>query len=98
MSEWLVPSSLRGFLGLAGFYRHFIKVLSLPKFSIPFIVECDASCNGIGVTLQQEGHPIAFFSKNLANRHLKLLTYERELIGLTQLQGIGSTIYGATHL
>ncbi|XP_031129124.1 uncharacterized protein LOC116030899 [Ipomoea triloba] len=116
------PTSLRGFLGLAGFYRRFIKgygvlaapltnllcknafdwsqeaaqafeelkraltttpLLSLLDVSLPFVVECDASCSGIGAVLQQGLHPIAFFSKKLADRHLKLPAYERELIGLS---------------
>ena len=34
--------------------------------------------------LQQKGHPIAFFSRKLAERHHKLAAYERELIGLAK--------------
>ena len=37
-------------------------VLVTLEFKNTFIVECDASGNGIGVVLMQEGHPISFTS------------------------------------
>jgi hypothetical protein len=58
------------------------SVLTLPDFSMPFIVECNASTYGFVAVLIQEAHPIAFFSRPVAPRHRSLAAYERELIGL----------------
>lgn len=125
MLEWPVPNNqrdLRGFLGLTGFYRKFIKgyaaivapltsllcknnfswtpetqkvfewlkvamtntlVLAIPNFSLPFILETDASGSAMGVVLMQDNHPIAFFSKQLSPQLQRVSTYVRELHVMT---------------
>nr|GFB17299.1 hypothetical protein [Tanacetum cinerariifolium] len=57
-------------------------VLALPNFNKLFIVEKNASGVGLGVVLQQNGHPIAYMSKALAPKHQPLLTYENEFLAV----------------
>ena len=57
-------------------------VLALPNFSKEFIVEFDASHQGIGVVLSQNGRPLAYFNKALFNRHQALSVYEKEMMAI----------------
>ncbi|KAG7579311.1 Integrase catalytic core [Arabidopsis thaliana x Arabidopsis arenosa] len=122
--EWPIPvnlKQLRGFLGLAGYYRRFVKsfgtiagplhaltktdafvwsveaqkafeelkdalcnapVLALPMFDKQFVVETDACGQGIGAVLMQEGHPLAYISRQLKGKQLHLSIYEKELLAV----------------
>ncbi|XP_049932541.1 uncharacterized protein LOC126409878, partial [Nymphaea colorata] len=57
-------------------------VLTLPDFSLDFVVETDASDVGVGAVLSQKGHPIAYMSKALTHRAKSLSTYENELFAI----------------
>lgn len=57
-------------------------MLALPNFAWPFVIEIDASDKGIGVVLQQAGHPIAFVSKALGPKNQGLSTYEKESLAI----------------
>lgn len=59
-----------------------VPVLQLPDFTQPFVVECDASSEGIGDVLLQDDHPIAQFSKGLSFSSRLKSTYDRELLAL----------------
>lgn len=57
-------------------------VLNMPDFDKDFVIDTDASWGGIGAVLMQNRHPIAFMSKALAQKHLGMSTYEKELMAL----------------
>ena len=61
-------------------------VLRLPDMSKPFILQTDASADGIGAILLQEDeqmkHPVAFGSKKLLPRERNYSTIEREALAI----------------
>jgi hypothetical protein len=57
-------------------------VLALPDSSKPFVLEVDASGNGIGAVIMQEGKPIYFFSKILGPKVVATSAYEKESLAI----------------
>ncbi|WVZ53887.1 hypothetical protein U9M48_004774 [Paspalum notatum var. saurae] len=120
--DWKVPEvvkEVRGFLGLAGYYRRFIEsfsriakpmtsllekgvpfiwtkerqatfdelkkrlttapMLTLPDLTKSFTVYCDASKEGLGCVLMQEGKVIAYASRQLRKHEVNYPTHDLEL-------------------
>ncbi|WVZ52267.1 hypothetical protein U9M48_003343, partial [Paspalum notatum var. saurae] len=123
VTDWKVPEvvkEVRGFLGLAGYYRRFIEsfskiakpmtsllekgapfiwtkerqdafdelkkrlttapVLTLPDLTKSFTVYCDASKEGLGCVLMQEGKVIAYASRQLRKHEVNYPTHDLELV------------------
>ncbi|KAG8363066.1 hypothetical protein BUALT_BualtUnG0007900 [Buddleja alternifolia] len=78
VKDWPLPKNSKQ---LRVFFRvEWSPILILPDFTKEFIVETDASGQGIGAVLLQMGKPIAFMSKALTGRNLGLSVYEKELM------------------
>ena len=56
--------------------------LALPDFTQPFVLECDASGEGIGVVLMQGGHPVAFQSWKLLPCERLYAIYDKEMLAI----------------
>ncbi|WVZ76220.1 hypothetical protein U9M48_024209 [Paspalum notatum var. saurae] len=125
ITNWEVPQTpkeVRGFLGLAGYYRRFIEnfsktakpmtsllekdaafkwtadrqaafdelkrrlttapVLTLPDQQKKFTVYCDASRDGLGCVLMQEGKVVAYGSRQLRKHEVNYPTHDLELADL----------------
>jgi hypothetical protein len=59
-------------------------VLAMPDFSIPFVLEADASGYGIGAVLMQRGQPIAFLSKAIGPKAAGWSTYDKEALAIIE--------------
>jgi hypothetical protein len=57
-------------------------VLALPNFTLPFVLECDASDEGIGAFLMQVGHPIVFESRKLSQPERLYSIYDNEMLAI----------------
>ncbi|WVZ63658.1 hypothetical protein U9M48_013272 [Paspalum notatum var. saurae] len=107
--NWKQPETvteIQSFLGLAGYYRRFIKdfsktakpmtsltkknanlkrslttvpVLAQPDVTKPFDVYCDASGNGLGCVLMQEGRVVVYASRQLRKHEANYPTHDLEL-------------------
>lgn len=56
--------------------------LALPDFNVPFIIQTDASGDGIGAVLSQNGRPIAYMSRSLGVAKRNWSTYAREMLAI----------------
>ena len=126
MVAWPRPtniSELRGFLGLTGYYRKFVKnygiiagpltnllkqgqfgwndeveaaflalkqamtttpTLEIPNFDDSFTIEADASGDGIGAVLSQQGKPIAFMSRALGISKRSWSVYAKQMLVMVE--------------
>jgi hypothetical protein len=57
-------------------------VLALPDFTLPFVLECDASDKGIDVVLMQGGNPVIFESCNLSQPERLYSIYDKEMLAI----------------
>jgi hypothetical protein len=55
-------------------------VLALPDFTVPFVLECDASDEGISTFLMQGGHPIVFEIRKLSQLERLYSIYDKEML------------------
>jgi hypothetical protein len=58
------------------------SVLSLPNFGQPFILDCDASGEGIGGVLMQNRHLIAYESRKQRGPELLYTIYDKEMLAI----------------
>jgi hypothetical protein len=123
--EWLAPMNfleVRSFMGLAGYYRQFVKgfskianpimelqkknkkfvwtnkceeafqrikellkttsILKVSDMDVDFLVCTDASKEGLGEVLMQDGQVIAYISRNLRRHEENYLTHDLELLAI----------------
>lgn len=59
-------------------------ILQFLDFDKEFTVETDACNSGIGVVLQQEAHPIAFYCSKISGRQCVASIYIKEMFSITQ--------------
>ena len=60
-------------------------VLALLDYKLSFVLECDASGEGIGVVLMQGGHPIVFESRKLSQPKRLYSIYDKEMLAIMHL-------------
>lgn len=70
--------------------------LSFPDFHRPFQIYSDASDVGIGGVLQQEGRPVAFFSRRLSDTERRYSVPKREAMAIVECLDYFNGITGDT--
>ncbi|KAJ9521462.1 hypothetical protein QJQ45_008876 [Haematococcus lacustris] len=78
-----------------------VPMLRLPDHTQPFQVYCDASLQGVGAVLMQDGYPLAYLSKKLSSAEVKYTTGEQEMLALVTackewrcyLEGVPFTLF-----
>ncbi|KAJ9504903.1 hypothetical protein QJQ45_003522 [Haematococcus lacustris] len=78
-----------------------VPLLKIPDITKPFQVYCDASLQGVGAVLMQEGYPLAYLSKKLIPAEKNYTTGEQELLAIITackewrcyLEGVPFTLY-----
>jgi len=58
--------------------------LAMPNFNDSFTIETDASDEGIGVVLSQQGKPVAFMSRALGVTKLSWSIYAKEMLAIIE--------------
>ncbi|KAJ9526429.1 hypothetical protein QJQ45_009904 [Haematococcus lacustris] len=78
-----------------------VPMLRLPDHTQPFQVYCDASLQGVGAVLMQDGYPLAYLSKKLSSAKVNYTTGEQEMLALVSackewrcyLEGVPFTLF-----
>ena len=64
------------------------RILALLDFTQPFVLECDASGEGVGVVLTPGGHPLAFESRKLLPHGWLYFVYDKEMLAVMHALGM----------
>ncbi|KAJ9533992.1 hypothetical protein QJQ45_027094 [Haematococcus lacustris] len=78
-----------------------VPMLRLPDHTQPFQVYCDASLQGVGAVLMQDGYPLAYLSKKLSSAEVNYTIGEQEMLALVTackewrcyLEGVPFTLF-----
>ena len=60
-------------------------ILSMPNFAEPFIIKTDASRDGIGTVLQQQGKPIAYMSRAIGISKKSWSAYAKKMLAVVEV-------------